>query len=109
MHYTPSEKSGNLTMIIGPSDTNRFFKCDRRNHRSLRFLCSESGAVTVDWVVLTTAVLSLGIAAAAQVGAGAQEVSADTKKCLRIQANLIKKDIPFKKKQKRAARRCRRL
>ena len=34
------------------------------------FFASESGAVTVDWVVLTGAMVSVGIAAAAAVSTG---------------------------------------
>ncbi len=39
------------------------------------FTVSESGAVTVDWVVLTAGVLGLGVATAASVGFGAMQTS----------------------------------
>lgn len=39
------------------------------------FMWSESGAVTVDWVVLTAAIAFLGMAAASLVTAAAEEPS----------------------------------
>ncbi len=45
---------------------------------SSSFLTNESGAVTVDWVVLTGALVGLGIAATAVVSAGIEDVSEDT-------------------------------
>jgi len=42
------------------------------------FCSEESGAVTVDWVVLTAAVVGLGLASAAVVSAGVGTVSNDT-------------------------------
>ncbi|MDJ1015279.1 MAG: hypothetical protein QNJ35_02120 [Paracoccaceae bacterium] len=41
------------------------------------FLNDESGAVTVDWVVLTAAIVGLGIAVMTSVGAGTADF-ADT-------------------------------
>ncbi len=38
------------------------------------FARDEDGAVTVDWVVLTAAVVGLGLAVASVVGGGAQEL-----------------------------------
>ena len=43
-----------------------------------RFLQSESGAVTVDWVVLTAALVGLGLAVMAVVSGGAENLSEDT-------------------------------
>lgn len=43
-----------------------------------RFLCNESGAVTVDWVVLTGAIVGLGLATTVVVSAGVENVSEDT-------------------------------
>lgn len=40
-----------------------------------QFFTSEDGAVTVDWVVLTAAVVALGVAAAATVTTGATNLS----------------------------------
>ncbi|MEM6387655.1 MAG: hypothetical protein AAF718_15615 [Pseudomonadota bacterium] len=39
------------------------------------FIESEDGAVTVEWVVLTAAIVGLGIAVIGSVGAGATDVS----------------------------------
>jgi len=39
------------------------------------FLKNEDGAVTVDWVVLTAAIVGLGIAVMASVGDGTTELS----------------------------------
>ncbi len=39
------------------------------------FFADESGAVTVDWVVLTAAIVGLGIAVMASVSNGLQDVS----------------------------------
>jgi Flp pilus assembly pilin Flp len=39
------------------------------------FAASESGAVTVDWVVLTAAIVGLGLAVMAVVGAGVENLS----------------------------------
>jgi Flp pilus assembly pilin Flp len=39
------------------------------------FLKSEDGAVTVDWVVLTAAIVGLGIVVISSVGGGATDVS----------------------------------
>lgn len=38
-----------------------------------RFIQSENGAVTVDWVVLTAALVGLAIAVVALISAGTQE------------------------------------
>lgn len=42
-----------------------------------KFFADESGAVTVDWVVLTAAITGLGIASAAAVGTGVENLSGD--------------------------------
>ncbi len=39
------------------------------------FLNDESGAVTVDWVVLTAAIVGLGIAVLTSVGAGTTDLA----------------------------------
>ena len=41
------------------------------------FAKSESGAVTVDWVVLTAAIVGLGLAVMAVVSAGVEDLSTD--------------------------------
>jgi len=45
----------------------------------------ENGAVTVDWVVLTAAVVGLAVAAYASIETGAKELTADTDKYLPAQ------------------------
>lgn len=45
--------------------------------RAREFLKSESGAVTVDWVVLTAATVGLGLAAAAAVRTGTHDLGGD--------------------------------
>ena len=42
-----------------------------------RFARDESGAVTVDWVVITAAIVGLGIAVFAAVGQGVENVAGD--------------------------------
>lgn len=51
------------------------------------FLMNEDGAVTVDWVVLTAAIVGLGIAVMASVGDGTTQLS-DT-----ISSNLANQEI----------------
>ncbi len=41
------------------------------------FLNDESGAVTVDWVVLTAAIVGLGLAVMAVISGGLEDVSGD--------------------------------
>jgi hypothetical protein len=46
-------------------------------HSPHEFLTSESGAVTVDWVVLTAAIVGLGLATMAVVSGGVEDLSRD--------------------------------
>lgn len=41
------------------------------------FLSDESGAVTVDWVVLTAAIVGLGLAVMSVVSGGVEDLSGD--------------------------------
>ena len=41
------------------------------------FVADESGAVTVDWVVLTAAIVGLGVAVLASVSNGVEDMSGD--------------------------------
>lgn len=43
----------------------------------MNFAKDESGAVTVDWVVLTAAIVGLGIAVMASVSNGLEDLSGD--------------------------------
>ena len=47
----------------------------KRFRRIARFLVAEEGAVTVDWVVLTAAVVGLGVAALGAVKSGMQNIT----------------------------------
>jgi len=51
------------------------------------FLKNEDGAVTVDWVVLTAAIVGLGIAVLASVGQGVEDLSG------KIETNLSNQEI----------------
>jgi hypothetical protein len=44
-------------------------------HSIRTFATSQSGAVTVDWVVLTAAIIGLGVAVMASVGKGTTALS----------------------------------
>jgi len=69
-----------------------------------------SGATTVEFVVLTAAIIGLGIAVATSIGAGATEASGDTKTCLRSLGNKVTNDnLSYQVALRRAARRCQRL
>jgi len=49
------------------------------------FVADESGAVTVDWVVLTAAIVGLGIAVMASVRGGLEDLSGDIENQLTTQ------------------------
>ncbi|WP_405048304.1 hypothetical protein [[Roseibacterium] beibuensis] len=51
------------------------------------FVASENGAVTVDWVVLTAAIVGLGLATMAVVSGGVEDLSGD------IDTQLVSMDI----------------
>ena len=50
-----------------------------------RFRKDEDGAVTVDWVVLTAAVVGLAVAAYTSIETGATDLTADTNTFLQAQ------------------------
>ena len=49
------------------------------------FRKDEDGAVTVDWVVLTAAVVGMAVAAYTSIETGSKELTADTDKFLQAQ------------------------
>ena len=49
------------------------------------FCRDEDGAVTVDWVVLTAAIVGLGIATLAAVSSGVQDLSQDISSQLKVE------------------------
>ncbi len=44
-----------------------------------QFIADDDGAVTVDWVVLTAAIIGLGVAVMTSVGAGSTDLAGDVK------------------------------
>lgn len=56
------------------------------------FATSESGAVTVDWVVLTAAIVGLGLAVMAVVSGGVEDLSNDISSSL---TDIDPVDDPF--------------
>jgi Flp pilus assembly pilin Flp len=56
------------------------------------FAHSESGAVTVDWVVLTAALVGLGLAVMAVVSSGVENLGTDIRNSL---ANTVPSADPF--------------
>jgi Flp pilus assembly pilin Flp len=56
------------------------------------FAQSESGAVTVDWVVLTAALVGLGLAVMAVVSSGVENLGTDIRNSL---ANTVPSADPF--------------
>ena len=56
------------------------------------FRADTSGAVTVDWVVLTAAIVGLAAAVLTHIGEGAKEISADVERCTRIIGNQTLRD-----------------
>ena len=58
----------------------------------IRFRRDDAGAVTVDWIVLTAALVGLGIAVLTSVANGATEMSDDVKRCMRITGNQLLRD-----------------
>ncbi|AGI69766.1 hypothetical protein OAN307_c43980 [Octadecabacter antarcticus 307] len=48
----------------------------------LKFRSDEDGATTVDWVVLTAALVGLSAAVLSQVAAGSLDISDDVENCL---------------------------
>lgn len=73
------------------------------------FRAEEAGAVTVDCVVLTAAIVGLGIAVAAAVASGTTDLAGAQKRCLnRIGANLANDNIPYETQMKRIQNQYRR-
>lgn len=85
------------------SQTNHIWILFRRFKRDIR------GAITIDFVVITAALLLFAGAVLMQVKEGADESSKDVKKCMKIQGKLLSKDISYKKRLKRTQKRCGKL
>ncbi len=56
------------------------------------FISNESGAVTVDWVVLTAALVGLGLAVMAVVSGGVEDLSTDINSAL---TDTVPQTSPF--------------
>jgi len=67
--------------------------------------------VTLDWIVLTAAMLGLAIVALNTVSAGVDNASTDLRKCIKRQSNIIlnKEDWDYDRRMRVAARRCGKL
>ncbi|AKS47378.1 hypothetical protein SAMN05444287_2979 [Octadecabacter temperatus] len=79
-----------------------------------KFRRSEDGAVTVDWVVLTAALVGLSIAILSQVATGAETASDKIARCSRIVGNQLLRDQStdarsYEWRLARAQRNCGRL
>jgi Flp pilus assembly pilin Flp len=64
------------------------------------FVSDESGAVTVDWVVLTAAIVGLGLAVMSVVSGGVEDLSGDISNAL-TETNPL--DDPFANDNQQAA------
>jgi len=78
------------------------------------FRHSEDGAVTVDWIVLTAAIVGLGLAVLTSVALGAETASAKLERCSRIVGNQLLRDQStdtrsYEWRLARAQRNCGRL
>lgn len=60
--------------------------------RLRRFSADETGAITVDWVVLTAAIVGLGIAISAAVGSGATNAADGLEECMERSARWLQRD-----------------
>ncbi len=47
----------------------------QQSDRTRQFLQDESGAVTVDWIVLTSVIVGLGVAVASMMGGGTKSLT----------------------------------
>ncbi len=79
-----------------------------------RFRRSQDGAVTVDWVVLTAAIVGLSAAVLSQVAEGAETASDKVARCMRITGNQVLRDQStdnrsYEWRLARAQRNCGRL
>lgn len=57
------------------------------HHTVVRFLLSESGAITVDWVVLVAGLIALALGATMLVTGGVEDLSGE------VQSRLVAQDI----------------
>ena len=76
-----------------------------------RFLRDTSGAVVVDWVLLTAAIAGIAMAVATTVNTGMENASTDIKRCMKIQGKMWTNDNgdDYAKRMKRIKNRCSKL
>lgn len=70
----------------------------------------ESGAVTVEWVVLCAGIVGLGVAVQTTIAGGAQIEAQKQARCMKIVGNVTNNDrLDYQTQLARAAKRCGRL
>ena len=75
-----------------------------------RFGSDTSGAVTVDFVVLTAAVVSLGVSAGIAITEGVETSTERSQKCMKIiEKQLFKKNLTATQAAKRINKQCKKL
>ncbi|MEM9349920.1 MAG: hypothetical protein AAGA47_06640 [Pseudomonadota bacterium] len=75
------------------------------------FARDDSGAVTVDWVVLTAALVALGLAIATSVGSGTSNHADGLGKCAtgmgkRLSRDLDRDNLTYERRLKRLSNAC---
>ncbi|WP_281856769.1 Flp family type IVb pilin [Litoreibacter halocynthiae] len=76
-----------------------------------RFLRDTSGAVVVDWVLLTAAIAGISMAVATTINTGMENASTDIKRCMKIQGKMWTRDNgdDYARRMKRIKNRCSKL
>ncbi len=73
-----------------------------------RFFADDAGAVTVDFVVITAAIVGLTIAVTASIASGADDLADAQARCMnRIAANMQNENLSFETKMTRMRNQCR--
>lgn len=76
----------------------------------LAFRRNQSGAVTVDWVVLTAAIVGLSVAVLTSISSGTTEISEDLATCTkRVGRLMAREDLDYDVRMRRIQRQCARL
>lgn len=104
-----SENSSSLTPFISKKENNQRDVGKARRFILQRFRQDICGAITVDFVVLTAAILLIATSAVMQIKSGTTESTKDIKKCMKIQGKLLSKNKTYKKKLQLAQKRCGKL
>jgi len=104
-----ANRSDRIGRICGQEGTSQQKERIVRIKLRKAFAEDELGAVTIDFVVITAALLVLAVGGLSIVREGTSDSAGNVDRCMRIQGNLLSKDITYKKKLKRMANRCGRL